>query len=217
MAECSLSPFEGQIRVKRIGQLGVRGQCPRSLRWSSVKSVYPHRESAITSLVLPFHLLLLCHSEGTGSLRFWNSYLCPGGMELGCEWEDKCWGLIKTFVKSLPCATVHKCWESRVEEVASCLALDLNNLASKVWRNCCALQPVTGGTSVGWSSCRDKAHSRVAALCRIYLLGGFLVTDWMSVNGLLKSLTLQTAPVLSCWQVCLQTVNIVRIAFQEQT
>lgn len=32
MAECSLSPFEGQIRVKRIGQLGVRGQCCRSLR-----------------------------------------------------------------------------------------------------------------------------------------------------------------------------------------
>ena len=67
---CSLSAFEGQIRVKRIRQLGVRGQCSRSLRWSSVKSVYPYCESALTSLVLPFRLLFLCHFEGTGSLRF---------------------------------------------------------------------------------------------------------------------------------------------------
>ena len=67
---CSLSASEGQIRVKRIRQLGVRGQCSRSLRWSSVKSVYPYCESALTSLVLPFRLLFLCHFEGTGSLRF---------------------------------------------------------------------------------------------------------------------------------------------------
>lgn len=56
----------GECKWKEVRQLGSGGQRSRAWSWSSVKRVACTVRSAGWSC--PLHLLLFCHSKGTGSL-----------------------------------------------------------------------------------------------------------------------------------------------------